>query len=265
MTRIANAEANRAIGELAEMERAAQKEIARLMAKLASKKLGDPTESDKLHLANAQVVARQVRAVMTELKGKVLSKARAKALEVALKEHARLTGDDTFSPSAKRFIERVVDDRFKEITETFNDNADDIARAIRIGSVVPGGYDRMSAAVAERVGVSFSQATAATDSAIMASGRATVFADANEAASDTGADIVFRYVGPLDSKTRPFCLDHLTEVTRQVYTAKYLEQSDNGSGQPKPVAAYLGGYNCRHSLAPMPRARALKEGLIVQG
>jgi hypothetical protein len=52
----------------------------------------------------------------------------------------------------------------------------------------------------------------------------------------------FRYVGPLDDKTRPFCREHLNEVR----TIDDWNTLDNG--QILPVSVYKGGFNCRHSL-----------------
>ena len=54
----------------------------------------------------------------------------------------------------------------------------------------------------------------------------------------------YRYVGPLDDITRPFCRKHINEVK----TMAEWNQLDNG--QLDPVSVFGGGYNCRHELVP---------------
>jgi hypothetical protein len=55
----------------------------------------------------------------------------------------------------------------------------------------------------------------------------------------------FLYVGPNDSKTREFCLERVGKV----FTTEEISMWDNGQGLPASI--YLGGYNCRHRLAPV--------------
>jgi hypothetical protein len=61
------------------------------------------------------------------------------------------------------------------------------------------------------------------------------------ATEDLPADQPFMYVGPHDTKTRPFC----REYVGQVMTRGRIEQLDNGQ-LPNPFIT-AGGYNCRHS------------------
>ena len=63
------------------------------------------------------------------------------------------------------------------------------------------------------------------------------------AGRDNGFDR-FGYLGPNDPFTRPFC-DHMVGW---FYTLDMLEACDND--QLPDVVLTLGGYNCRHSLAP---------------
>jgi hypothetical protein len=53
-------------------------------------------------------------------------------------------------------------------------------------------------------------------------------------------DEAFFYVGPVDSKIREFCLDHVGKV----FTRDRIDQMDNG--QLPNVFLTGGGYNCRH-------------------
>lgn len=72
-------------------------------------------------------------------------------------------------------------------------------------------------------------------------------------ATDAGIDY-FVYFGPDDNKTRPFCRARVDKV----YTLAELRKMDNGQGLP--VEQYLGGYNCRHHLAPVDLATAKELG-----
>lgn len=51
-----------------------------------------------------------------------------------------------------------------------------------------------------------------------------------------------KYLGPLDSKTRPFCSGVLNG--KKTYTRKEIIAMDNGQGLP--VLQYRGGWKCRH-------------------
>jgi hypothetical protein len=55
----------------------------------------------------------------------------------------------------------------------------------------------------------------------------------------------FRYTGPLDVKTRPFCIKHWDKV----YTQAEIAKLDNGTVL-EPVSLYGGGFNCRHVWTP---------------
>ena len=61
------------------------------------------------------------------------------------------------------------------------------------------------------------------------------------ATAGAGADQPFWYVGPVDLKTRPFCLERVGKV----YTRDVIEAMDNHQ-LPNPFITG-GGYNCRHS------------------
>ena len=55
----------------------------------------------------------------------------------------------------------------------------------------------------------------------------------------------FSYNGPLDLKTRPFCVAHVNRV----WTTAQIAKMDNGTVL-EPVSIFGGGYNCRHVWTP---------------
>lgn len=58
-------------------------------------------------------------------------------------------------------------------------------------------------------------------------------------------DPKFRYVGPLDNKTRPFCADVLARD--KLFTLREIRELDrHPDAQLEPVFIYGGGFNCRH-------------------
>ncbi len=57
----------------------------------------------------------------------------------------------------------------------------------------------------------------------------------------------FVYVGPVDAKTRPFCL----ELAGGAFTREEIEDFDNG--QTGDTFSDGGGFNCRHTWSPVPR------------
>lgn len=95
--------------------------------------------------------------------------------------------------------------------------------------------------LAHAAGVTLREALTEADTAIMAFHREAL----ESTAEDAGFDL-FVYVGPDDEVVRPFCEAHV----RRIYTTRDLDQEDNGQGL-WPTSRFLGGYRCRHSLAPI--------------
>ena len=65
-----------------------------------------------------------------------------------------------------------------------------------------------------------------------------------------GERLKFRYEGPRDKLTRPFCERMLDRTRENGLTREEIEQLDNGQ-LPNPFITG-GGYNCRHQWVPMP-------------
>jgi hypothetical protein len=69
---------------------------------------------------------------------------------------------------------------------------------------------------------------------------------ANDVAAEQAGIERFVYYGGLINDSRSFCRAHAGNI----YTKEELSRMDNGQGLP--VIPYLGGYNCRHFLVPVP-------------
>jgi hypothetical protein len=76
--------------------------------------------------------------------------------------------------------------------------------------------------------------------------------DALETDAEASGIDLFVYAGPDDGITRPFC----SPLVGKIVTIQDLDEMDAGPSQPKPTSRFLGGYRCRHSLAPI----TLEEG-----
>jgi hypothetical protein len=63
----------------------------------------------------------------------------------------------------------------------------------------------------------------------------------------------FVFAGPVDNKTRPFCLRHVGRV----YTLAEIEQLDNG--QTGSTFLTAGGYNCRHHWVALSKFSELRD------
>lgn len=75
-----------------------------------------------------------------------------------------------------------------------------------------------------------------------------IFSRQVEAMKTTGeADEPFAYMGPVDEKTRPFCMERVGKV----YTRAQIDAMDNG--QIPGVFLAAGGWNCRHQWLAVSR------------
>lgn len=66
----------------------------------------------------------------------------------------------------------------------------------------------------------------------------------------------YRYFGPDDRKTRPYCHEMLRRTKEEGLTREQIDQTDNGQ-LPNPFMSG-GGFNCRHSFLIDVRALELK-------
>jgi len=163
----------------------------------------------------------------------------------------------------RRELDAIVRGQVADVVKVFDVAADEVRRAVNAGVTTGGNLGDLVAEVADRMGVAFFRATAAVDSAIMAVGRRAVVSAAEVQAKELGVDVVYAYVGPTDAKNRPFCAIWMgrADGVRKAVTREYMARLDNGQGLA--VEDFCGGYNCRHSWAPIPRERAVARGFVV--
>jgi hypothetical protein len=56
----------------------------------------------------------------------------------------------------------------------------------------------------------------------------------------------YYYLGPVDAKTRPFCLQRIGEK----FTTKQIEHFGDANGSGLNGFLQPGGFNCRHRMVP---------------
>ena len=156
----------------------------------------------------------------------------------------------TLSVDVRQELDAIVNGAANDVAAAFAGVQDEIRQAINAGVTSGGTLDDLIVDVQERLDVSFRQASAAVDAAIMGAGRRAVLAEAVA----SGVPWVYLYVGPKDAKNRPFCAQWIGKCVTNP------DAVDVTPGQPSPVGTYCGGYNCRHSWAPITRDRAVARG-----
>lgn len=251
-------QADRARARLEQLRRIVNDEIRRLLLRLDTERGGAGLISDKQALATVSRVRAAIVAELRARGGAVLTETEQAAAEAA-QEVADANDLGAFNARTANDISRLVSGQADDILATFDEAARAVGAAMRSAVSSAAQIDQLVDEVARIVDNTFLRAMAAVDAAVMASGRAVTLQAGEEMAKELGTVVVYQYLGPTDQKTRPFCRAHVDRA----YTREALDREDNGDGQPKPVSAYLGGYNCRHSLAAMTIEEAKADGIEV--
>lgn len=220
-------------------------EVRRLLLALDTERGGQALVSDKQALATAVRVRQQVLTLLEQRGGAVVDEME-RAMAQAAQEVARSVDLGPFDADAMKTLEEIARGQTDEVITTFRDGRARIGVAMRAGLTTQAELGELIDQVAREIETTFAKAQSAVDAAIMGAGRSVTLRAGSDAASEAGEPVVFRVVGPSDGKTRDFC----RAVVGRCFSADALERLDNGD-QPRPVSIYLGGYNCRHSLAPM--------------
>jgi hypothetical protein len=110
--------------------------------------------------------------------------------------------------------------------------------------------DEILAQLSRQLDKSFAQAQTIYDTQVSITGR-----QIERILSEGDEEQAFLYVGPVDARTREWCLDHVGKVFSRVS----IEQLDNGQ-LPNPFLT-AGGWNCRHTFLAVsdPVLVALKD------
>ena len=239
-----------------------ERELLRTLARLDTERDSPQLVSDRDAARTAAEVYRQVERTLQD---QGVATIRSIVTQRALEAIDAVAPGEAWPPDVRRELNAIVDRQIADVVNVFGVAADEVRRAVNAGVTTSGNLGDLVADVSARLNVAMFRATAAVDSSIMAVGRRAVVSAAMAQAKEAGADIVFAYVGPTDAKNRPFCAiwRGRADGVRKAVTEDYMRTLDNGQGLD--VGDYCGGYNCRHSWAPIPRERAVARGYRVFG
>lgn len=250
--------ADEARGRLEDLREALNGRIHDLLLRLGSKD-GVLIRGE---LANAQEVTTEILGAIRSRGAPVvasfLEEACARVVTEVLSQ-ADTRPPPGFAATAAPELDAIVRGQTVEVAKVFGSAADAVRRAIDQGISTSAQLADLITQVGDTIDTTFARASSAVDTAIISTGRAIVIRQA-EAGSGNGEEFVFKYVGPRDSKVRTFC----QSIRGKYFTRGAMERLDNGPGQPKPVSVYGGGFNCRHSWAPILRAQAEDEQVTIQ-
>lgn len=152
------------------------------------------------------------------------------------------------SSAAERSITRLVDGTLEDLLLRKDAAAARLREAVVVGLNTNAQIPDLLDALAEAAGIELRQAIVEVDTQLMGMHR-----DATATESQASGIDLFTYEGPDDGITRPFCAPMVGRIT----TLQDLDGMDPGPSQPRPVSRFLGGYRCRHSLAPISLEEAL--------
>ena len=240
--------ADSAIGDLRAVRDALQRDLLRILLQLDT----EPGEDSLVRRQGQTAVAvySQVERRLAALGDQVASVAGSRAVEAV----AAVVGapPSTLPLDVRAELDQIVNGQIGDVVSVFRAANDEIRQAVARGVTTGGSLADLVSAVSTQMDVTFRQAQAAVDAAVMAAGRRAVVSIALDVEEATDEQMVFVYVGPKDAKNRPFCR---AWVGKAVVDPRKLD-----NGQSLPVEDYCGGYNCRHSWAPTPIPLALENG-----
>lgn len=152
----------------------------------------------------------------------------------------RLSG--SMSRSAERSLTRLVDGTLDALLLRKDAAAERLRKAVVVGLKTNAQIPDLLDDLAEEAGLELRQAIVEVDTQLMGLHR-----DATATESQAAGIDLYTYEGPDDGITRPFCAPLVGRIT----TLQDLDAMDPGPSQPRPVSRFLGGFRCRHSLAPI--------------
>lgn len=250
--------------QLRELMRALEDEIRKLINL-------PPSDTRAIRMQNALKAREQIAAVINRAGALYEDEAARAAIILAvdtIQESDILP--DGFAPDVAQEIDAAISGRFKELSQAFGEMSDNVNKTLMRGAVAGLPTEEIAQQISKDLGKSEAVGRTVTTTALHSASRAALV----DTADETGADFVYAYVGPLDVKTRPFCRFYgfpdgggskvaYTREALRVMSQDPTQQNQPG-GEMGDVSAALGGYNCRHGLAPIFIEEAIEEGYEIR-
>lgn len=142
---------------------------------------------------------------------------------------------------AKAFMTGITEDMAASFEGALQE-ANDLIRGSVSGTL---NFEKASEAISNKLDIRLHQAETLASTSLMNFQRSIMTTQADEADVEW-----FAYLGPNDTHTREFC----SRLEGKRYTLQQLEALSGSYGRNPgliPVSMWLGGYDCRHRLAPL--------------
>lgn len=146
-----------------------------------------------------------------------------------------------FSASDLKILGRIENATKSKLDRIF-EGAAAVAMDRVLFSVAGLPFEQLVATVADQMGKSVAAARTWADTAVTSWYRTASSLTFDKIQAETPQPLKYRYSGPEDLKTRPFCESLL--LSDKTWTRDEIDQMDNG--QLPNVFITCGGYNCRH-------------------
>lgn len=236
-----------------------QKQIEELMLKLPSE--DGMLDSTAISLQNTTRIRSQIIATMQRQGAKVVSSAADDALADAAAFAVNDLDLGEFKADVSKDLERILSPRVEEITKEVTGRGRVMADLVRQRMASGASVSRLLEDASKQFQTAQSQIETVVDTAVSA-----VYVDANVERhtidqEELGEPALFQYLGPASGDVlRPWCAKLVTSTTKQVYTREAIDKMKPAEGQPGPVRAYCGGYNCRHEWSPIDAETVAERG-----
>lgn len=238
-------------GDLEALRRSLIAEVRRALLALNTVPGGSQLARDQARVAAD--VLRQVndrlRALGLRGAEEIMARRAAEAVDAIVPQQLRL------GVGAQREVQAILSGRSKEIADALGATSTELRRVIQLGTTSGADLDELLRVAEQRIDVGLSRLRTVVDTGIMATSRVALVEAGAAIEGDTL--IVYAYEGPGDANTRPFCRPLLGTA----YSEAGMAALDNGQGLS--VAAFGGGYNCRHVWVPTTIDEARRRGLRV--
>lgn len=218
---------------LTDIIKSIDEEIIKLSARLDTE--GGALKSDKFNLRNVVDIRNQLKEFTTK---------KAPQLLGAFRDNLPSIVDDVMRqyPDLRRYAPQVIDEllftfegQVKDLVKTLNKEvSDELTRALRLSITGSFKVEKMQAQIAKSLGVSQLRTQALIERSVRDFGDQVVKSAGKERQEQTGEDLYYLYLGPKDSKNRPFCKVRVNKALTQ-------KAADSMTGTQER-------YNCRHNL-----------------
>lgn len=218
----------------------------------AATKDGEPVISRELGVELAAKLARQASDLLAGFGWDRATRRAAEGFRAAAEAALGQVPGDGLGPSMATLdaetLRRFADGTVDRILSLKGEAGERLRRLTLEASQAQVTPERALTELARAMAGTVAEAVSEFATGLMGLGRVAMY----EGSKRAGIDL-FVYEGPEDGITRPFCSLYVGRIV----TTQDLDRADNHQGL-RPTSVYLGGYNCRHSLAPITVEQAIE-------